>query len=195
MKRSTYCSLIAAWLIVPLFSDAKTIIDTPQTGGLYDAAEKPQLIARQFTFTEGASVDKKGNVFFTDQPNYKIWEYSADGKLSLWMENTSRSNGTYFDKKGNLISCADEHEQLVAISPKKKITVLVKNFEGHLLNGPNDVWVAPNGDIYFTDPYYYRDYWDRKKPDLAGQDVYYLPKGSDKPIDVISDLKQPNGIV
>ncbi|HVV54188.1 MAG TPA: SMP-30/gluconolactonase/LRE family protein, partial [Mucilaginibacter sp.] len=61
--------------------------------------------------------------------------------------------------------------------------------------GPNDVWVAPNGDMYFTDPYYQRDYWTRTKPDLTGQDVYYLPKGSHTPVVVVSDMEQPNGIV
>jgi gluconolactonase len=40
----------------------------------YDTLNKPELISKQFSFTEGASVDKKGNVFFTDQPNNKIWE-------------------------------------------------------------------------------------------------------------------------
>jgi gluconolactonase len=140
-------------------------------------------------------VDKKGNVFFTDQPNNKIWEYGADGKLSLWMDSTLRSNGTYFDAKGSLISCADEHEQLISISPKKKITVLVNDVNGQLLNGPNDVWVAPNGGIYITDPYYYRNYWNRKKPDLEKQNVYYLPKGSSKLITVVSDMEAPNGIV
>jgi gluconolactonase len=162
---------------------------------LFDPTEKPRLISKQFSFTEGASVDKKGNVFFTDQPNNQLWEYSADGKLTLWMDSTSRSNGTYFDAKGNLISCADEHDQLISISPKKKITVLVNDFQGHLLNGPNDVWVAPNGGMYITDPYYQRDYWTRKKPDLASQDVYYLPKGSNFPVVVAKDLQQPNGIV
>jgi len=171
------------------------VTDTVQTGGLFDANEKPKLISKQFSFTEGASVDKKGNVFFTDQPNNKIWEYSADGKLTLWMDSTSRSNGTYFDKKGNLVSCADEHDQLISISPKKKIKVLVDNFQGHLLNGPNDVWVTPKGDLYFTDPYYQRGYWERKKPDLPSRDVYYLPKGSSKPVVAATGLKQPNGIV
>src|SRR5436190_15728791 len=91
----------------------------------------PQLVSRQFSFTEGASVDKEGNVFFTDQPNNKIWKYSVDGKLSVFMDNAGRSNGTYFDKKGNLITCADEHNQLWSISPDKKVTVLLKDFQGH----------------------------------------------------------------
>jgi gluconolactonase len=162
---------------------------------LYDTTAKPKLISKQFSFTEGPSVDKRGNVFFTDQPNNKIWEYSVSGKLSVFLDSAGRSNGTYFDAKGNLISCADEHDQLWSISPKGKIKVLIHDLSGHLLNGPNDVWVAPNGGMYITDPYYQRDYWERKKPDLDGQNVYYLPKGCSSLITVASDLEQPNGIV
>jgi gluconolactonase len=166
-----------------------------QETALYDTLSKPQLISKQFSFTEGASVDKKGNVFFTDQPNNKIWEYSADGKLSLFLDSAGRSNGTYFDKKGNLVTCADEHNQLWSISPDKKIKVLLTDFEGHLMNGPNDIWIDAKGGIYMTDPYYQRDYWTRKKPDLDGQKVYYLPKGKKQPLIVDANFKQPNGIV
>jgi len=162
---------------------------------LYDTLSKPKLISKQFSFTEGSSVDKKGNVFFTDQPNNKIWEYSVDGKLSVFLEDAWHSNGTYFDNNGNLVSCAETKDQLVAISPKGKIKVLVNDYNGHRLNGPNDVWVAPNGGIYFTDPYYQRDFWDRQKPDIEGQNVYFLPKGSSNPVLVVSDMKKPNGIV
>jgi gluconolactonase len=192
MKKQIIIALLG---LLPVVSVAKPLIDTMQTGGLFDANENPKLISKQFSFTEGPSTDKKGNVFFTDQPNNKIWEYSANGKLSLFMDNAGRSNGTYFDSKGNLISCADEHDQLWSISPNKKVNVLVKNLAGKLLNGPNDVWVAPNGGIYITDPYYQRDYWERKKPDLDSKNVYYLANGSSKLITVVSDMKAPNGIV
>ena len=162
---------------------------------MYDTLSKPQLISKQFAFTEGASVDKKGNVFFTDQPNNKIWEYSTDGKLSLFLDSAGRSNGMYFDKKGNLVTCADEHDQLWSISPDKKIKVLLTDLGGHLMNGPNDIWIDAKGGIYMTDPYYQRDYWTRKKPDLDGQKVYYLPKGKKQPIIVDANFKRPNGIV
>ncbi|MCR8556132.1 SMP-30/gluconolactonase/LRE family protein [Mucilaginibacter sp. BJC16-A38] len=166
-----------------------------QQAALYDTLSKPQLISKQFAFTEGASVDKKGNVFFTDQPNNKIWEYSTEGKLSVFLDSAGRSNGMYFDKKGNLVTCADEHDQLWSISPDKKVTVLVTDLGGHLMNGPNDIWIDHRGGIYMTDPYYQRDYWTRTKSDLDGQKVYYLPKGKNQPIAVDASLKQPNGIV
>jgi len=161
----------------------------------FDTLSKPQLISKQFSFTEGASVDKKGNVFFTDQNNNKIWEYSTDGKLSVFLDSAGRSNGMYFDHKGNLVTCADENEQLWSISPDKKIKVLLTDYQGHRMNGPNDIWIDAKGGIYMTDPYYQRPWWARTKSELDGHKVYYLPKGKKQPIIVDADYKQPNGIV
>ena len=160
-----------------------------------DTALRPTLISKQFSFTEGASVDKHGNVFFTDQPNDKIWEYDVNGKLSVFLEKAGRANGMYFDKNGDLLACADEHDELWLIAPDKKIKVLLTNYQGHRLNGPNDVWIDNKGGIYFTDPYYQRPYWDRTTSDMKGQYVFYLPKGKAPPVLVADDLLQPNGIV
>jgi len=162
---------------------------------LIDAKAKLIKVSGQFTFTEGPAVDKKGNIYFTDQPNDKIWKYDINGKLSMFMDKTGRSNGLYFDKNGNIISCADNKDELWRISPDKKVTVLLSNYDGHRLNGPNDLWIDAKGGIYFTDPYYQREYWDRKQPEIDGQKVYYLAKGKKEAVIVDDQLKQPNGIV
>lgn len=155
---------------------------------------KLQLISSQFSFTEGPAKDQLGNIFFTDQPNNRIWKYATDGKLSIFKENAGRSNGMYFDKQGNLITCADEHNQLWIIQPDGKSTVLLNDLNGLHFNGPNDLWITPVGGIYFTDPYYQREYWTRNSSELDGQKVYYLSKNG-KPIIVADNLVQPNGII
>jgi gluconolactonase len=158
---------------------------------------KPTLISSQFSFTEGPAVDRQGNIFFTDQPNNKIWKYDIHRKLSVFLDTAGRSNGMFFDSKGNLISCADETNQLWLISPKGKVTILLKDFKGHRFNGPNDLWIDHKDGIYFTDPYFQRDYWLRKGPDpeIKGEKLYYLPNGKKEAIIVDEDLKKPNGIV
>lgn len=166
-----------------------------QTENLFDPQEKPRLITKQFAFTEGPTVDKQGNIFFTDQPNNKIWKYNTYGKLSLFMDNAGRPNGLYIDSKDNLIVCADEHNQLWKIMPDGKKQVLIKDLGGKLLNGPNDLWVDKSGGIYFTDPYYQRDYWSRTKSELQGEKVYYLANAHAQPVIADETLIKPNGIV
>ena len=168
---------------------------TAQNDSLIAPGATLQLVSKQFGFTEGPSPDKKGNIFFTDQPNDKIWKYDTDGKLSVFLDKSGRANGTYFDKKGNLITCAEEKNEIWSINKKGKVKILLKDFNGKRLNGPNDLWVDKKGGIYLTDPYFQRSFWDRKSPDLKGQNVYYLPKGKTQPVVVIDDFSQPNGVV
>ena len=155
---------------------------------------RPVLISSQFGFTEGPAVDKKGNIYFTDQPNNKIWKYDVDGKLSVFMYSAGRSNGMYFDKRGYLVSCADEHNELWRISPDTTVQVLVRDYGGLAFNGPNDCWLDRKDGIYFTDPYYQRAYWSRTKGDLDGQHVYYLTKKK-KLVVAADQMVRPNGIV
>ena len=156
---------------------------------------KLQQVAADYTFTEGPAVDEEGNVFFTDQPNNRIMKWATDGTVSVYMENAGRANGLYFDHQGNLIACADEKNQLWQISPDKQVTVLVDDFRGKKLNGPNDLWIDPQGGIYFTDPFYKRDYWTRTEKELESERVYYLSPDKKTLKPVATDLIQPNGIV
>lgn len=155
---------------------------------------KLEKLADGFIFTEGPTADAKGNVFFTDQPNNRILKWSVDGKLSVFMEPAGRANGMFFDANGNLLVCADEKTELWSVTPDGKKTVIVKEYQGKPLNGPNDVWARPGGGIYFTDPFYKRPWWSYEDMPQDGQHVYYVARDG-KIKRVISDLTQPNGII
>lgn len=148
-------------------------------------------LADGFAFTEGPAADSKGNVYFTDIPNERILRWSTDGKLSTFREKSGRANGLYFDQQGNLLACEGGDRQLAKISPAGKHQVLAANYEGKRFNSPNDLWIAPAGGVYFTDP----RYGSEEDRELDGYWVFYLAPGADKVVRVISDLKKPNGII
>ena len=87
------------------------------------------------------------------------------------------------------------NNQLWMIDKNKNVTVLVKDFEGKKLNGPNDLWIDPQGGIYFTDPFYKRDYWTRTEKEIEEENVYYLSPDRKKLTLAARDLMQPNGII
>ena len=163
--------------------------------GVLAPGAKVEKLAGEFAFTEGPTCDAGGNLFFTDQPNDRILKWSADGKLSVFLQPAGRSNGMHFDAAGRLIACADEKNELWAISPDGKSTVIWKGHGGKPLNGPNDVWVHPGGGMYFTDPFYKRPWWSHDVMPQEGQHVYYLAPGAEALVRVADDLTQPNGII
>lgn len=183
---------------VSLLSLTLPLLLTAADSPLLAPGAKLEKLGDGYAFTEGPAADAHGNVFFTDQPNDRIvrWD-AATGAFTDWLKPSGRANGTYFDAQGNLLTCSDDLNQLWSIAPDKKVTVLVKDLGGKLLNGPNDLWIRPDGALYFTDPLYKRPYWKREpQSQQAGQHVYFL--GTDRtaaPKAVATDLKQPNGLI
>jgi gluconolactonase len=112
------------------------------------------------------------------------------------MQPCGRSNGLCFDARGRLWACADEKNELwrIDVATKEK-TVVVKDHQGKLLNGPNDVWARPDGGVYFTDPFYKRNYWQRGPAEQDVQGVYYLAPDGKALTRVAADLQQPNGVI
>jgi gluconolactonase len=189
MKSKSVLFLIPVIAFVMAFIQDETLDDLIQPGA------KLEKLADGFLFTEGPSADSKGNVYFTDQPNDRIMIWSTSGQLSTFMQPSGRSNGLSFDTKGNLWSCADEKNELWEIAPDKSVTRIPSKYQDKALNGPNDVWIADNGFVYFTDPFYKRTWWDHTSQPQEIQGVYLLSPDHKKIVRVIDDLVQPNGIV
>ena len=153
-----------------------------------------EKLAGDLAFAEGPTADGAGNVFFTDQPNNRILKWSVDRKLTTFLEPAGRSNGLTFDREGNLIACADEKNELWSIAKDGRVTVLWREYDKKKLNGPNDVWVHPNGSLYLSDPFYARPWWSHDAPPQDGQHVYRLSPDRKALTRVTHDLEQPNGI-
>ena len=172
--------------------------------------EAPVRLADSYSFTEGPATDARGNVYFTDQPNNRIYRWDCEsGEITLFTDQSGRSNGMYFDAQGNLIACADMDNQLWRFDMRStsgrllpqgrkngQAEILITDYRGKLLNGPNDVWISKDGGYYLTDPYFKRDYWTRSpKRQQPVEGLYYLAPGSKQLLMLDSTLNQPNGIV
>ena len=174
-------------IMAPVFSGAQERVVASGA-----AVEK---LAGNFEFTEGPTCDAEGNLFFTDQPNDRIMKWSVGGTLSTFLQPAGRANGMYFDPRGQLVAAADEKTALWSIAPDGKVTVILGSYGGKPLNGPNDVWVRPDGAIYFTDPFYKRPWWTHDTMPQDGQHVYFLSADRLQLVRVTADLEKPNGII
>ena len=142
-----------------------------------------------YEFTEGPAVDQSGNVYFSDINAGKIYRWSTDGSVTVFLDGLNMPNGLMFDAHSNLIACEGGNGRLISIDPQSQITVLADKYNGIRFNEPNDLWIDPLGGIYFTDPAFH-------SPVVQGvEDVYYLSPDHSQVSRVISDMVRPNGIV
>ncbi len=163
----------------------------PEKMSVVAKGAKVEKLAGGFMFTEGPAVDTEGNIYFTDIPNNRIHKWSIDGSLSTFRENSGAANGLFFDKEGNLLACEGDNRRLASISPEGKVKVLADKYNDKKFNRPNDLWVDPEGGVYFTDPYF----GDRSNMEQDGEHVYYLSGDRKRLLKVINDLSRPNGVI
>jgi len=150
-----------------------------------------EKLAGGFMFTEGPAADAEGNVFFSDIPNRRIHKWSVDGQLSTLRENSGGANGLYFDAHGNLFACEGTARRVTGTDPQGNIAVLADSYDGKKLNSPNDLWIDPQGGVYFSDP----RYGGMEDLQQAGFHVYYITPDRKQVKRVTNDLVKPNGVL
>src|ERR1044072_3692638 len=112
-------------------------------------ANRPGL-ATDF-FIEGPSFDAAGNLYLVDIPFGRIFRIAPDGAWSLVIEYDGWPNGLKIGAGGRILVAHYMHGimQLDASAGKMQPVLTARNSES--FKGCNDLHLASNGDIYFTD--------------------------------------------
>jgi gluconolactonase len=179
---SLSASVLALWALVSVAAADEPVVP---------ADARVQKRGEGFRFVEGPAWDRKEAVYFSDVRTQTIHRWTEKEGVKIFKKLEGGCNGLRFDGEGNLLVCQPAGRRVLRISPDGKETVVADSYEKKKLNSPNDLWVAPNGGIYFTDPRY--GSMDNLQQD--GFHVYYLPPRGGQIRRVTSDLKKPNGVV
>ena len=152
------------------------------------SASEPTRVSGTYLFSEGPASDGQGNVFFSDINAGRIYKWSPDGKVVVFKEELNAPNGLVFLSDGSLAVCEGGNGRLIAINARGNTTILADQYNHQRFNEPNDLWVDPQGGIYFTDPAF-------NSPVVqGGEHVYYISADRKQVTRVINDMVKPNGI-
>lgn len=149
-----------------------------------------ELIADGFQFTEGPYWRDEGDLVFSDIPANTVYRWAPGADTTAFQEPSGHSNGITADGQGRLL-LAQHDGHIARIDDAGDVEPLVSEYEGQRLNSPNDLVVASDGAIYFTDPPYGVDEEEREL-DFSG--VYrYQP--NDGTLELLTqEYDRPNGI-
>jgi gluconolactonase len=163
---------------------------------LVDEDAEVEQIATGFTFTEGPIWMADGSLHFSDMPGDKRRRWHPDEGVTVLRDPSNKCNGMTLDNDGNLIVCEHVTSSVVRESPDGGRETLATHWGDKELNSPNDVIVARDGSIIFTDPTYGRmpGFGLEREQDLDFQGVYRIPAGGGDLQLLVDDFAQPNGL-
>jgi gluconolactonase len=168
-------------------SEAKNLVDS--TAAL-------ERLADGFQFTEGPVWHGPDQcLFFSDIPANTMYRYSVANGIEVYRKPSHFSNGLTLDGAGRLLACEHQRRRVSRTGPDGVETV-VDHYQGKRLNSPNDLIVARDGSILFTDPHYglLDGLGGPGEQELAFRGVYRIAPGAQEPTLLIDDFAAPNGL-
>lgn len=136
-------------------------------------------------------------LLWSDIPNERILQWVPGLGVRVYSHRSNNSNGSTRDSLGRRITCEHLTRSVVRFEPDGSRTVLAATYSGKPLNSPNDVVVAPDNAVWFTDPSYgiLSDYEGRRAvPEQAGCHVYRIDPATGEIEAKITDMRMPNGL-
>ena len=157
-----------------------------------------ERIATGFRWAEGPVYFRDGGfLLWSDIPNNRVMRWlEEDGHVSVFRSPSNYSNGNTRDRQGRLITCEHDSRRVTRTEHDGRITILMDRFNGKKLNAPNDVVVATDDSIWFTDPGYGIDgeYEGHKDKFELTANVYRIDPKTGKASVMVDDFTRPNGL-
>ncbi len=173
------------------------VTNTDRFYGLVPKGAQVERLGTGFTFTEGPVWNHGGKfLLFSDMPGDVRRRWDAKNGVREVQRPSNKGNGMTYEKSGDLLICEHSTSSVVRLRAGDRRETVASHFNGKQLNSPNDVVVASDNSIYFSDPTYGRMpvFGVERKQDLSFQGVYRVQPSGERLQLLVDDFEQPNGL-
>lgn len=157
-----------------------------------EGAEVEEVVTG-FRFTEGPHWHADGFLIFSDIPANTIYRWVPDSaEADVYRRPSGNSNGITEDLDGRLLLAQHGWRRISRVDSLGRETALAETYDGKRLNSPNDLVVASDGSVFFTDPPYGIE---EDEEELGFYGIYRInPSGDSTLVLLDSSLVRPNGL-
>ncbi|KDD17922.1 SMP-30/gluconolactonase/LRE family protein [Bordetella bronchiseptica] len=143
--------------------------------------------ATAHSFLEGPAFDRAGNLYVTDIPYGRVFRISPAGDFELVAEYDGEPNGLKVHRDGRIFIADHKHGIMLLDPASGAVVPYLDRPRLERFKGVNDLFFAPNGDLYFTDQ------GQSGLQDPSGRVYRYSAQGQLSCL--MDNIPSPNGIV
>ncbi|MDR6236184.1 SMP-30/gluconolactonase/LRE family protein [Pseudomonas oryzihabitans] len=119
---------------------------------LVDSAPSVDIIETKAHWAEGPLCLPNGDLIWSDVEGNSVMRWAAGGTPQVWLEPSDHQNGHALDLQGRVVAASHGKRAIVRREDDGKWKIVVDSYQGEPLNSPNDLVVASDGAIWFSDP-------------------------------------------
>jgi gluconolactonase len=159
-----------------------------------------ETLSSGYEWLEGPVWVANGNyLLFSDIPKHKVYKYSPENGVSVYLKSSGYSNGLLLNNYDQLVLMQSRSRKIATMSstldsPKAEYRTLESHYKGQKLNSPNDGVFGKADQLYFSDPPYgLPDQLLDPEKELTFQGLYVIDKNNEVTL-LDKDLIYPNGV-
>lgn len=147
-------------------------------------------VAARMRYPAGLAWSRDGFLVIGDSEKREIYRLDPNQRPKPTKTNANGAQGLAYDTQGRLYICETATRKLVRMDRKGAMETVAASFEGKKLNGPGEVVVRSDGQVYFTDPAF-AGAVDRRELDFYG--VFHVNSRGE--VEALARWKtRPNGV-
>jgi gluconolactonase len=183
----------------------------PRLLDILDTSSQIEILADSFTWAEGPLwLQKEQKLIFTDVPENTIYSWDVNYGKQVYLKpsgytikdstgGTEGANGLALDKNNRLVLCQHGNRTVAVMegslnNPTPNFVFLTQKYNNKRFNSPNDLHIAKDGSIFFTDPPYGLPGLDTAKAKEISFNGIYRLRTDGSVVLIDSSLTKPNGI-
>ncbi|WP_216851060.1 SMP-30/gluconolactonase/LRE family protein [Acidisphaera sp. L21] len=135
-------------------------------------------------------------LYWSDVSNRRLLAWQPNGEVTVVQDATHFMNGNAIGRDDMLVHCEHGRRCISRSDDSGRTMPIVTHFEGKRLNSPNDLTVASDGTIWFTDPIFgliMPSQGSLAEPELDHRSVYRFDPAT-QVLQRMADFEQPNGL-
>ena len=183
----------------PLVLDGvkKVVIGDQRLSAVLDPDAPLLCLYEHATFSEGTVWDEpRQRLVWSDVVGRRVLGWYTDGRVETVLDATAFINGNAVDRDGRLVHCEHGRRCISRSDGDSEAVPFLTHFEGQRFNTPNDITLAPDGALWFSDPTFGLNMPKQgslREPDLDHRSIYRHDPASGE-TRRMADFEQPNGL-